>query len=202
MAHHLDSGCQRQPGDCTCQPGPEQAHAGRGTDPPGKQTKKKNGELVSDRSGANGSNGGGSSMQPQDPAQAARGQSVRTGEIAQTLYHGPFERIQALRPGRAHPPHGPAQRGHRQPPPRRWSQTARKDYTKSTQDELGERLGRSSEGGRSEGSRSDQPMAEGTRPSQGGCGPNPPEGMQHPTDAVHYPMKTSSPLRGPRARET
>jgi protein required for attachment to host cells len=107
------------------------------------ESRQKNGELVSDRSGANGSNGtGGGSMQPQTlPKQHEA--KVFAQEIAQTLYQGrtsnAFKRAILVAPPAFM---GLLNAGHRRPDfAQMVTDRFEKDYTKTPQDELGERLG-------------------------------------------------------------
>jgi protein required for attachment to host cells len=106
------------------------------------KSRQKNGELVSDRSGANGANGsGGGSMQPQTlPKQHEA--KVFAHEIAHALYQGrtanAFKRAILVAP--------PAFMGLLNaeidgPTSQMITDRFEKDYTKTPQDELGERLG-------------------------------------------------------------
>lgn len=106
------------------------------------ESRQKNGELVSDRLGANAANGsGGGSMQPQTlPKQHEA--KVFAHEIAETLYQGrtanAFKRAILIAP--------PAFMGLLNavidgPTAQMITDRFEKDYTKTPQDELGERLG-------------------------------------------------------------
>ena len=106
------------------------------------ESRQKNGDLVSDRAGANGSNGtGGGSMQPQTlPKQHEA--KVFAQELAQTLYQGrtsnAFRRAILVAP--------PAFMGLLNavldgPTAQMVTDRFEKDYTKTPQDELGQHLG-------------------------------------------------------------